>query len=440
MRRRDLLAGTAAILAAGGPAAAGVAVLTGEQAHAAMLRRLVIKALRPGVDGMNPKAANPVNYDEARAGPFSLLPDPLALPDGAPVSNAKTWWQVRRPQIVEAFAREIHGRVPRGLPAPMWRTVKTEHVTRGGAAVVERRLSGDIVAHGRTVSIDLLVGMSEGASRAPVVIELGFPDGPPWLRGRPLPPGPDWRDAAIARGWGYGVYAPTSVQPDDPGQLQAGIIGLANRGRPRDPDDWGALRAWAWGVSRVLDLFETDPAIDARRVAVAGMSRYGKAALLAMAYEPRLAAGYIASSGEGGAKLHRRRRGEQVENLAAVGEHHWMAGNFLRYAGPLTAGDLPVDAHSLIALAAPRPLFIGTGADATDGWVDARGMFMAAVAASPVYRLLGAGGLNRTAFPPPLTLTSGDDLVFRQHAEGHTPGPNWPYFLEFAARAFRRAA
>lgn len=443
MRRRDLLAGTAAILsgggAAGGRAAAEVAVLTGEQAHAAMLRHLGIKALRPGVDGMNPKAANPVNYDEAKAGPFSLPPDPLALPDGTPVRDAKAWWDVRRPQIVEAFAREVHGRVPRGLPTPAWRTVRTERVTRGGAAVVERRLAGEMTARGRTVTIDLLVGAPEGAVRVPAIIELGFPDGPPWLRGRPPAPGPDWRDAVAARGWAYAIYAPTSVQPDDPGQLQAGIIGLANRGRPRGPDDWGALRAWAWGVSRVLDLLETDPAIDARRVAVAGMSRYGKAALLAMAYEPRLAAGYIASSGEGGVKLHRRRRGEQVENLAAVGEHHWMAGNFLRYAGPLTADDLPVDAHSLIALSAPRPLFIGTGADATDGWVDARGMFIAAAAASPVYRLLGGTGLDRTEFPPPLTLTSGDDLVFRQHAEGHTPGPNWPYFLEFAARAFKAA-
>ncbi|WP_199232538.1 S9 family peptidase [Caulobacter sp. D5] len=444
MRRRDLLAGAGVILASGGAVAAGVAVLTGEQAHRRMLDQLGIKGLRPGVDGLNPNAANPVNYDEARAGPFSLLPDPLALPDGTPVRDPKTWWTVRRPQIVETFAREIHGRVPRGLPAPVWRTVKTEHVTRGGVAVVERRLAGDVVAHGRTVTIDLLVGAPEGTAKVPCVVELGFPDGPPWLRGRPPPPpggiAPDWRDAAIARGWAYGIYAPTSVQPDDPGKLQEGIIGLANRGRPRSPDDWGALRAWAWGVSRVVDLFEADPAIDAGRVAAAGMSRYGKAALLAMAYEPRLAAGYIASSGEGGAKLHRRRRGEQVENLAAVGEHHWMAGNFLRYAGPLTADDLPVDAHSLMALAAPRPLFIGAGADATDGWVDARGMFMAAAAASPVWRLLGGQGLDRQVFPPPLTLTQGDDLVFRQHAEGHTPGPNWPYFMDVAERAFRRAA
>ncbi|MBI1686935.1 hypothetical protein [Caulobacter hibisci] len=247
MRRRDLLTGAAAILASlgasGGPAAGRVAVLTGEQAHRRMLDKLGIKALRPGVDGMNPDAANPVNYDEVRAGPFSLLPDPLALPDGTPVRDAATWWKVRRPEIVEAFAREIHGRVPRGLPAPVWRTVKAERVTRGGVAVVERRLAGDVTAYGRTVTIDLLVGAPEGAVKAPAVVELGFPDGPPWLRGRPLPPGPDWRDAAIARGWAYAIYAPTSVQPDDPGKLQDGIIGLAHRGRPRDPDDWGALRA-----------------------------------------------------------------------------------------------------------------------------------------------------------------------------------------------------
>jgi hypothetical protein len=219
------------------------------------------------------------------------------------------------------------------------------------------------------------------------------------MKGRPAPPGPDWRDLVLARGWGYAILDPTSVQPDNGAGLSRGVIGLVNRGRPRAPDDWGALRAWAWGASRVLDFLATDPAVDDRRVAIEGLSRYGKAALVTMAYDQRFAAGLVASSGEGGAKLHRRKRGEQLENLAASGEYHWMAGNFLRYAGPLTVDDLPVDAHELIALCAPRPLFISVGNDQADGWVDSRGMFMAAVAAGPVYRLLGARDLGVTAFP-----------------------------------------
>lgn len=420
-------------------------VAAGRAEHARMLKELGIKTpLRPGVDGYDKAAPNAVNYDEAKAGPFSLLPDPLAFPDGRPVPTGEAWWQARRPQLVAAFDSEIYGRVPRHAPKITWSVVKETRTIRAGVPVVEKRLAGVADNHRApaiTVSLDLLVvtpegKRGEGKTGVPLILELGFPDGPPWARNRPPPPGPDWRDLVIAKGWGYAILDPTSVQADDPAKLSQGIIGLANRGRPRQPDDWGALRAWAWGASRALDYFETDPAVDAKRVGIEGLSRYGKAALVAMAYEPRLAVGLIASSGEGGAKLHRRKRGELVENLAAEGEHHWMAGEFLKYAGPLTADDLPVDSHELIALAAPRPLFISVGNDEADAWCDPRGMFMATVAAGPVYRLLGARDLGATAFPPPLTLLADGDLAFRQHEGGHTPGPNWPYFLEFAGRYF----
>jgi hypothetical protein len=153
-----------------------------------------------------------------------------------------------------------------------------------------------------------------------------------------------------------------------------------------------------------------------------------------MAYDPRFAIAYISSSGTGGAKLYRHLLGELTENLAATGEYHWMAGNFLKYAGPLTAGDLPVDAHELIALSAPRPVFIGAGSFNGDEWADPRGMFMAAVAAGPVYRLLDKKDLGTTSFPPIKTALITGDLAFRQHSAGHTPGPNWPVFLDFASR------
>jgi len=156
-----------------------------------------------------------------------------------------------------------------------------------------------------------------------------------------------------------------------------------------------------------------------------------------MAYDQRFAVVYVSSSGEGGAKLHRRNWGEIVENVAGTGEYHWMAGNFLKYAGPLTWNDLPVDSHELIALCAPRPVFISAGAASKgDGWVDAKGMFMAAVGAGPVYRLLGGKDLGTTEFPPLETALIDGDVAYRQHSGGHTPGPNWPTFLTFASRYF----
>ncbi|MEJ2384388.1 MAG: hypothetical protein P8Y54_08310 [Xanthomonadales bacterium] len=184
-----------------------------------------------------------------------------------------------------------------------------------------------------------------------------------------------------------------------------------------------------------MDYFEQDPRIDAGRVAIEGHSRFGKAALVAMAFDQRIAAAYISSSGEGGAKLWRRNFGEQIGNIAGSGEFHWVAGNFLRYAGPLTAADLPVDAHHLIALCAPRPVFIGAGSDG-DAWVDPKGMFLAAREAGPVYELLGRTGLGAADFPPPGTALTDGDIAWRQHEYGHSPGPNWSYFLDFTERYF----
>jgi hypothetical protein len=241
----------------------------------------------------------------------------------------------------------------------------------------------------------------------------------------------------LARGWGFAAIVPVSIQPDNGAGLTQGIIGLVNKGQPRKLDDWGALRAWGWGASRALDYLERDRAVDAKQVGLAGHSRYGKAALVAMADDPRFAIAYISSSGAGGAKLHRRNFGELVENVAGAGEYHWMAGNYIKYAGPLSWNDLPVDAHELIALCAPRPVFIGAGATNGDGWVDAKGMFMAAAAAGPVYKLLGKRDLGTDEFPPIGTALIQGEIAFRQHTEGHTTGPNWPTFLQFASRYIR---
>jgi hypothetical protein len=281
-------------------------------------------------------------------------------------------------------------------------------------------------------------GAAPAMAGARGVAPAGLPGAAGAARGGPGggrgPQGPTAQQQILARGWGYASISTGSIQADDGAGLTLGIIGLANKGQPRKLDDWGVLRAWAWGASRALDYFETDKAVDARHVALEGHSRWGKATLVAMAYDQRFWTGYVSSSGEGGAKLHRRDWGEIVENVAGTGEYHWMAGNFLKYAGPLHWGDLPVDSHELIALCAPRPVFISGGATNGDGWVDAKGMFMAAAAAGPVYKLLGKKDMGTTEFPPIETPLVDGDVAFRQHSGGHTDGPNWPTFLDFASK------
>ena len=285
----------------------------------------------------------------------------------------------------------------------------------------------------------------------PSIQSPGLPPGPPPISSsgvaggaaqRPGPPiggfgglqvGPNWQQLVLAKGWGYAIISPNSIQADNGGGLTHGIIGLVNKGQPRKPDDWGVLRAWAWGASQALDYFQTDMNVDAKQVAIEGHSRYGKAALVTMAYDSRFAAAYVSSSGEGGAKLHRRNAGELVENVAGEGEYHWMAGNFIKYAGPLNAGNLPVDSHELIAMCAPRPVFLSAG-NVGDAWVDARGSFMAAVGAGPVYRLLGKRDLGTAQFPAVEVGLVDGEIAFRQHNSGHTDAPNWPTFLEFASR------
>ncbi len=253
---------------------------------------------------------------------------------------------------------------------------------------------------------------------------------------RPVEKG--WQQQLLEKGWGAAVIVPTSYQADNGAGLTQGIIGLVNKGQPRTPDQWGALKAWAWGASRAVDYFETDKAIDKSKIGIEGLSRYGKAAIVAMAYEPRFAIGFIGSSGAGGTKILRRVYGEQVENLASSGEYHWFAGNFIKYGGSLTSNDLPVDAHELVALCAPRPVFISSGSPTVEGrWVDAKGMFLGGVYAGPVYKLLGKQDLGTSTFPDIETgLTSGE-IAWRQHAGGHTTGPNWPSFIQYASKYFK---
>lgn len=418
--------------------------LTAEQDHQRIMDSLHITSLRRGADG-DPKSSNAANYDEEKAKPDPKLPDPLTLKNGKKVTTAKAWWELRRPEIVEDFDREIYGRVPKVTPKVTWEVTSTLHEMKGDVPVVTKKLVGhaDNSAY-PAISVDIQLTLTTPANAlgpVPVMMELSF--SPEFMAAiaKRFPEmtaaankGPTWQQQVLAKGWGYAVLIPTSVQADKGDGLTEGIIGLVNNGQPRKLDDWGALRAWAWGASRAMDYFETDKSVDAHQVGIEGHSRYGKAALVTMAYDPRFAIAYVSSSGAGGAALYRRNFGEQIGNVAGTGEYHWMAGNFLKYAGPLTPNDLPVDSHELIALAAPRPVFIGAGATQGDGWVDGRGMFLATVGAGPVYRLLGKKDLGTTEFPPIGTPLIDGELAYRQHSAGHTPDPNWPTFLTFASR------
>ena len=438
--------------------------MSAEEDHQRMMKLLGIATLRRGADGMNRQSPYYANYDEAKANPCPDLPDPLVLQNGEKVRTAQMWWEQRRPEIVADFDHEIYGRVPAHVPAVDWEVISITRTNQGNVPTLTKRLIGHVDNSScPDIQVDMQLTLTTPAAATnpvPVVMELAFTGfgRPTPARGRggragtkapaatnrfpagPFGGGPNWQDLVLAKGWGYATLIPISVQPDNGAGLTRGIIGLCNQGQPRKPDDWGALRAWAWGASRALDYFESDPAVDARRVAIEGHSRYGKAALVALAYDPRFATAFVSSSGEGGAKLHRRNFGELVENLAASGEYHWMAGNFMKYAGPLNWKDLPVDSHELIALCAPRPVFISAGSTNGDAWVDAKGMFLAAAGASPVYELLGKKGLGTTEFPPIETSLTNGEVAFRQHSAGHTPGPNWPAFLSFAERYFKQSS
>jgi hypothetical protein len=403
--------------------------------HKKMMDLLGIKSLRPGRNGMNPQAENYANYDESKANPYPNLPDPLVLKNGQKVTTAQMWWNQRRPEIVEDFDREIYGRVPKDTPKVKWEVISTTNEKNGDMPVITKELAGHVDNSSYpAITVDIQLTLSTPANATgpvPVMMEFGF-GGRFAMAGRGG--GPTWQQQVLEKGWGYAIIVPNSIQADNGAGLTQGIIGLCNKGKPRKADDWGSLRAWAWGASRALDYFETDPTVNTKQVGLEGHSRYGKATLVAMAYDQRFAIAFVSSSGAGGASLFRRDYGEIVENLAGSGEYHWMAGNFLKYAGPLNWDDLPIDAHELVALCAPRPVFISGGSFNGDAWVDAKGMFLAAVGAGTVYKLLGNKDMGTTEFPPIETTLIDGDVAFRQHSGGHTPGPNWPTFLTFAQR------
>ncbi len=463
-----------------------------------MMDQLGIKSIRHSFDAdqSSPYAAN---YDESKANPFPVIPELMKTNAGKKVTTAKQWWDVRRPEIVEGFESEVYGRVPANVPKVTWIVEAEEIETLGMMRVKAKQLRGHVDNSAcPSINVDIkMVVVTPADAKGPVPLLMMFgganlpnpvkPGGadmavinkalrrmlendpetaelmkkyPAWQPFEPANPfaafarpaqqtpgqDPPSNQQLIAAGWGYAMIDPSSIQADNGAGLTRGIIGLVNKGQPRKPDDWGSLRAWAWGAARGLDYLETDPDVDAKHVGIEGVSRYGKAALVTLAFEDRFYMGLIGSSGKGGAALHRRIFGEGLENLANSGEYHWMAGNYIKYcaveskAGAWNAGMLPVDSHELIALCAPRLVFISYGipeqGDAL--WLDQYGSWQATVAAGEAFKLLGAKDLGvgndyrNTPMPEPLTDLLDGELAWRQHTGGHTDGPNMKYFIQWA--------
>ena len=469
---------------------------TQQQDHENMMQQLGITELRPGPSG-NESDPNHANYDESLANPCPQLPDILTTKNGKKVTTADTWWKQRRPEIAEDIEREIYGRLPRNIPKVTWEVKITDREFVGWTPVIAKQLNGHVDnSEYPLINVDIkmtVVLPTNVKGPVPVLMMFGWPSLPApaqpspedmeklnaafkemMIKGNPemkdifdrypayMPvtrlAGPNFfapknegdaspTEQLLAAGWGYATIDQNSIQADNGAGLTRGIIGLVNKGQPRKPDDWGALRAWAWGAARGLDYLETDTLVDAKKVGIEGVSRYGKAALVTLAFEPRFAVGLIGSSGKGGTTLHRRVFGEAVESLSGGG-YYWMAGNYMKYGasksgfGSKTGCDLPVDSHDLIALCAPRLTFISYGipekGDAK--WLDQQGSYMAAIAAGSAFKLLGAKDLGvsndyMTEKMPPVNsgLLDGE-LAWRQHDGGHTDAPNFKYFIPWASK------
>ena len=382
------------------------------------------------------------NYDEAKASPYPL-PDPLLLKNGQRVSDAQTWWTQRRPELVNDFLTYMYGRIPENTPKITWEVTATDPHALGGQAIMKRvvgHIDNSRYSQAKPSINITLFTPANAAGPVPVMVVVtagpgGYgaprPQNRPTTQPAPRPGDPCYQLLAI--GWGYATVEVGPIQADYAGGLTTGIIGLMSQGKPRKPDDWGALAAWAWGMSRAMDYFETDPSVDARQVGIEGHSRYGKAALLTAALDERFAIVFPSCSGEGGAKPSRRNWGETLDNIASS---HWMAINFRQYAGHWN--DLPVDSNELIALVAPRPIFLTGGTK--DQWADPHGAFLAAVSADAVYTLLGKKGLGATQMPAPDQALMSGELAFRYHAGPHTDTLDWPTFLQFAQRYLKAPA
>lgn len=395
----------------------------------------------------------PVNYDETKVGTYTL-PDPLKLNDGTPVRDAKTWTKKRRPEIVQMYETQQYGRAP-GRPA----NESFDVIDKGSPALNGKAIRKQVVIHlapkGNTdvgyPAIHLLIYLPAAAKKpVPMLLNISFSAPSSMVDDPGIAPDFIWDpktntkvpakqgrtfgrlnvEPLLDAGFGVATFYYGDVEPDYPGGFANGIRArYLKPGQTQPaPDEWGTISAWAWGMSRVQDYFETDAKIDAHRVAIHGISRLGKTVMWAGAHDQRFAAVIASCSGEGGAALSRRNYGETIAHLEAPTRYPYQfAGNWAKYVP--RGENMPMDAHMLVALVAPRPLLLQTGN--TDYWSDPKGEFLAAVAAAPVYKLLGKDPLDTTVWPDakqPIL----HDLSYSMHDGGHGMVPSdWEIYIQF---------
>lgn len=359
------------------------------------------------------------NYDETKVPPYTL-PDPLVFADGTPVRTARDWTARRRTELIRIYERDIFGRIPATAPRVSWR-VTEDHGPR-------KLIVGTIGTGADAPRINLTLNLPPNArGRVPVILLLGFGGG-----GAPVDDPPVAADI-LRRGWGYAKAGYNDIQPDRINTFDKGVIG-ATAATPA-ADEWGTISAWAWGASRIIDYLQSDKAVDGAHIALFGHSRLGKTALWASALDPRIAAVFASCPGEMGAALSRRDWGETVDDMVQTFPY-WFARGFEKWAGRWN--EMPVDAHTLIALSAPRPVFV-TGGTA-DQWADPVGEFLALAAAGPVYRLLGRKDLGVATLPPLDTAVVDGDLGWHYHTGPHAATPaDWQAFLTFYGESLKRA-
>lgn len=409
------------------------------------------------VNGQNKQdivAGIPVNYDEAKAGTWTL-PDPLVFPDGKIVRNARQWYKKRRPQIVALFEEYQYGKIPSDVIRKSGFNIFDKGTPAFNGLAIRKQVTIYLTEDTSDHKADLLLYIPANASGpVPVFFNLSFMpnssvvDDPGvkegYIRDR------DGKLTRVGRSGGFGKmdisrflnegigFATINygdIEPDFAEGIKYGIRGhyLKKGEEYPAPDEWGAISAWAWGLSRTMDYLETDPQVDSKKVALFGISRLGKTVLWAGAHDTRFGMVIASCSGEGGAALSRRLFGETIDHMTHPTRYFYQfAGNWRNFSADPSAS--PVDAHMLISLMAPRPLLLQTGD--SDLWSDPKGEFLAAVAAAPVYKLLGKKPLETSTFPPP-GVPLLNDLGYFMHAGGHGALPSdFDVFLKFMKMHF----